>query len=480
MNSKLAIHEHSFNAYDDDALGDLDMADLLKKLATKDVTAKELVAASINRAEKANKELNAIVSDSYQLALDEAQEKQNAINQSSNGTASLLGIPTFIKDTDDAAGLATSLGSAGLPRTPARKDSSFVKQVRQTGLINLGKSTTPEFGLTGTTESLYQGPTLNPWNKNFSTGGSSGGACALVASGVVPIAHANDGAGSIRIPASCCGLVGLKPTRGRTAPVDGSGVMPVKILHQGVVTRTVRDTALFYEAVEQRSAPKNLPGIGKVDSPSTKRLRIALLTDEADSECTQAAEQAAALLAGEGHHVDPIKFPFSKQTTDDFFLLWGAMAFGLHRFGSVLIAKGFNRNQTEPFTQSLSSEFSKQILKAPAAFWRLRKFAQEYHQLFTQYDCLLTPTLAHAPPEIGYLSTTEPYEVCIERLRQYIPYTPYQNISGAPAMSMPIAKSQAGVPIGVMFAGAWGEDKMLLELAYEFEALSEWRHLNEQ
>lgn len=459
---------HSFS---EDALGTADTVALAEKLHKQEVTSEELVDAAITRAKQANKTLNAIVVTAYERAKAESTQPQQG---------SFAGVPTFVKDTDDAEGLTTSIGSAAVNLKPARKDSGFVKQLRQTGLINLGKSTTPEFGLTGTTEAIAQGPTRNPWHADYTPGGSSGGACALVASGVVPIAHANDGAGSIRIPASCCGLVGLKPTRARTALVDGSRVLPVNILHQGIVTRSVRDTAVFYDNLERTHANKKLPAIGKVTGPSKQRLKIALVVDGADHECREAAERAARLLDAEGHYIEPIPLPFSPHVLDDFFLLWSGMAFSLHRFGAYFTGRGFDRSQTEPFTQGLSHYFAKNILKAPTTFRRLKKFSEVYAQFFQQYDCLLSPTLGHAPPKIGHLATTTPYEECLSRVRSFFPYTPYQNISGAPGISLPISLGEAGLPIGVQFAGAWGQEKMLLELAYEFEALSQWKHLYER
>ena len=461
----------TINAFNtDDALGTSDLVDLKQKLLKGECSATELVRAAISRAENVNGELNAIVVKAFDKALEES---------SNIGDHNFSGIPTFVKDTDDAKGLTTSLGSAAIKPRTAKKDSSFVKQLKHVGLINLGKSTTPEFGLTGTTEAVLQGPTRNPWNRNFTPGGSSGGACALVASGVVPIAHANDGAGSIRIPASCCGLIGLKPTRGRTALVDGSKILPVNILHQGVVTRSVRDTAAFYEALENSFENKALPAVGRVAAPSKKRVRIALIDEGADADCSLAVTQAAKLLETAGHHVEPIRLPFDQNVLDDFFILWSGMAFTLHRFGSFFTGRGFDRTKTEPLTKGLANDFSKQILKAPKAFRRLKQFGHEYEKFFMDYDCLLTPTLGHAVPELGYLSTTQPYEESLARAREFFPFTPYQNISGAPAISMPITRSNNGVPIGVQLAGAWGQDKLLLELAYEFEMLSNWKQLYE-
>jgi len=462
---------NTISAFTDDCLSNYDTVGLVEQLNARQVSSEELVNAAIIRAEKVNPELNAIVVKAYKEAQSESKCPRSG---------AFSGVPTFVKDSDDVEGLVTVVGSAAIKLSKAKKDSSFVKQLRQVGLVNIGKSAMPEFGLTGSTEALSLGPTLNPWNIDYTPGGSSGGATALVASGVVSIAHANDGAGSIRIPASCCGLVGLKPTRGRTALVDGSRVLPVNILHQGVVTRTVRDTAAFYEALEQRPGKQTLPAIGRVSSPGKKRIKVALVTDGADHECSLAAEEAARLLGNAGHNIEAIPLPFAKQVSDDFFILWRLMAFGFQRFGSFFFGKGFDGNKTEPFTKNLNQDFTKQFLKAPLAFRRLKKFSQEYAQFFTEYDCLLTPTLGHAPPKVGHLSTAEPYDVCLDRIRKFFPYTPYQNISGAPAITMPFMTSNAGLPIGVQFAGAWGQEKQLLELAYEFEEISNWKHLFER
>jgi amidase len=192
--------------------------------------------------------LNAIITKTYDLA-----RRNSKIH--SDGFFS--GIPTFIKDNEDVMGVPTSHGSVAVQKNEAKNNSKLVQQISALGFVSLGKSALCEFGLTATTESLLNGSTRNPWNTDHSTGGSSGGAAALVASGVVPIAHANDGGGSIRIPAACCGLVGLKPSRDRLMREDALGALPVNIVCQGIVSRTVRDTARFYFEAEKIYKIKN-------------------------------------------------------------------------------------------------------------------------------------------------------------------------------------------------------------------------------
>jgi amidase len=258
------------SAFCNDALGNLDGVGIAQKIASGEVRAAEAVEAAITRAKAVNPRLNAIVTDTFDMARREVQKTLSG---------PFAGVPSFIKDTDDVEGVPTLWGSRALPDKPIKTSKRFVKQFFALGFICLGKSTLPEFGLTATTEPLSSGITGNPWNSDYSTGGSSGGSAALVASGVVPIAHGNDGGGSIRIPAACCGLVGLKPSRGRLERVEGDSLLPVNILHQGVLTRTVRDTAAFYASAEKyRRAPK-MPEIGTVQGPGKKRLRIAFFTD---------------------------------------------------------------------------------------------------------------------------------------------------------------------------------------------------------
>ena len=231
---------------------------------------------------------------------------------------------------------------------PAAESSEFVVQFERLGFTVLGKSTMPEFGLTATTEPLLTGPTRNPWNPAHSAGGSSGGSAALVASGVTPIAHGNDGGGSIRIPAACTGLVGLKPSRGRLVMRQGLERLPVAISTQGVLTRTVRDTILLLR--RDRADPPSLPPIGHVTRPSGRHLRIAVVTDAmggmvVDPEVRRASSRPALACERLGHGVEPIVYPATEQFGRDFLRYWALLAFAIDHGGARLHGPGFDRRR---------------------------------------------------------------------------------------------------------------------------------------
>jgi amidase len=423
------------------------------------------VAASIARAERVDPLLNAIAAATFEAARAEAEVGRRG---------ALAGVPTFIKDTDPVAGAPMRYGSRGMPSAPVDETSPFAKQFLSTGVISLGKTTTPEFGLTGTTEPLLHGPTHNPWKRGFSSGGSSGGSAALVAAGVVPIAHANDGGGSIRIPAACCGLVGLKPSRGRVVDMEHAELFPVKIVHQGMLSRTVRDTAAFFHAAELYRRNPKLPEIGLVTRPG-RRLRIGFFADLGEGtlahpECVDAVTATARLCEELGHSVEPARRPFDEGFHEDFFLLWALLAFAITRFGKQLVHPEFDQSKVEEFTDGLARYFRKNAMKAPMALFRLRRFAHQYARVFEQYDVLMNPTLATPPPELGFIGPEVPFETALERLKWFIPFTPVQNVSGAPAISLPLQWSKSGLPIGVQLASAMGTERTLLELSLELEA----------
>lgn len=456
----------SINAYTDDVLGDLDAVGIAALIEKKEITALEAADAAISRAQKVNPSVNGIASEMFGYAREYAKQPR---------AGALSGVPTFIKDNDDIEGFPTVHGSAALANAPAKQSSKFVDQYQSLGMTCLAKTTMPEFGLTGTTESTHYGPTRNPWNLDHSAGGSSGGSAALVAAGVIPIAHGNDGGGSIRIPAACCGLVGLKPTRGRLVNVEGAHMLPVNLVHQGVMTRTVRDTAAFYAGAEQHYRNADLPEMGLVEGASKQRLRIGFYADGpghmiSDSDSVSAVHKAAKLCEDLGHDVVEIPFPFDEKLGDDFLLYWGMLAFMFKNGGSAIFQKGFDRSALEPLTLGLSKAFRNNMYKAPMALRRLRGFQATYEQAFAGIDVMLSPVLGHPPPKIGYLGPDVEFSSAMERLRRFVPFTAIQNISGAPAISLPIGMSQRGVPVGAQFGAPFGQDKRLLELAFELEA----------
>ena len=463
------------SAFCNDALGNLDGVGIAQKIASGEVRAAEAVEAAITRAKAVNPKLNAIVTDTFDMARREVQKTLSG---------PFAGVPSFIKDTDDVEGVPTLWGSRALPDKPIKTSKRFVKQFFALGFICLGKSTLPEFGLTATTEPLSSGITRNPWNSDYSTGGSSGGSAALVASGVVPIAHGNDGGGSIRIPAACCGLVGLKPSRGRLERVEGDSLLPVNILHQGVLTRTVRDTAAFYASAEKyRRAPK-MPEIGPVESPGKKRLRIGFFTNTpygspCHPESADLIRSIGVICEQLGHNVTEFSCPCNARMADDFIIYWGMMAFSIRFFGRFIINPGFDRKQLDQWTMALSRLFRKNFLQAPSVIKRLMGYARIYEDTFHTYDVLLNPTLAHPTPEIGYMGPHVPFEEAFERVRKYVAFTPIQNVTGAPAISLPLGFGSNGLPLGVQFSAAFGNERSLLELAFELEEARPWPRIDQ-
>jgi len=347
---------HKINAFTADAIGNMDAVGIAKAISKKEISVAEATEAAIARAEKVNPELNAIVVKTYEKA-------RSFSNKTASGA--LFGVPTFIKDSDHLAGYPTQLGTGAFKSKKATHNSKFVNQLLSTGLVCLGKSTLPEFGLICSTENEKWGITRNPWNTAYTTGGSSSGSAALVASGVVPIASANDGAGSIRIPAAICGLVGLKPSRFRLYGVDGAELMPVQIVHQGVLTRTVRDTAMFFAEAEKHHIHPKLDKMGYVQNAAKRRLRIAFVenlpfgkTGHQDEETYQTQLETAKLLESLGHSVEQISMPIDVDRMAGHFLnYYGFMSYMMAYWSIFTLKAQVDRKELEPFTLGLSKRF---------------------------------------------------------------------------------------------------------------------------
>ncbi|GJN98897.1 hypothetical protein NJB1907f44_30880 [Mycobacterium marinum] len=330
-----------------------------------------------------------------------------------------------------------------------------------------------EFGFCAAAEHPRLGPVRNPWNTDHTAGASSSGSGALVAAGVVPIAHANDGGGSIRIPASCNGLVGLKPSRGRLPLNSQLRRLPLVIVANGVLTRSVRDTAAIYREVERSWRPSGLPPIGDVTRPGTERLKIAVVTRSVDGECgTEMREltlKTAGLLEELGHRVEYVEqVPVPESLPDDFILYWGFLATAQVLTGRYSFGKSFDRNRLDSLTLGLARHANRNVHRLPTAVARLRTLRRHTERFFQRYDVVLTPTLADPPPQVGYLSPTDYHQV-IERLRKWVTFTPLQNVTGDPAISLPLAQSSDGLPVGMMLTADIGREARLLELAYELE-----------
>ncbi len=455
------------HAFSDDALGDLDAVGLADSIRSGDISASEATEAAIARVEQVDPTLNTLVVRDFERALAQASSPQPGV---------FSGVPTVVKDNTDVAGLPTRHGAESVPARDAKTDAEFTTQLRSTGVVIIGKSTMPEFGWSASTEFENSPPTRNPWNPEYSSGASSGGSAALVASGALPIAHANDGGGSIRIPAAACGLVGLQPTRGRVAEAAEAATMPVNIISNGVVTRTVRDTAHFLAGAEAHEPATGMPPIGLVEGPSERRLRIGLVLDSitdtpTDDETRGAVQDTATLLEKLGHSVFDVPVAVTKKFEADFAHYWALLAFSTHHFGRRVIAPGFDKSRSDPLTRYLARRFVRQAWRTPSALLGLRRSEAVYRKAFADLgvDLVLSPTLGHTTPRIGHLSPTVEFPEMFDRLVRYAAFTPLNNAAGAPAVSLPLGSTSDGLPIGVHFSALHGDERTLLEIAYELE-----------
>ncbi|MEM8903542.1 MAG: amidase [Actinomycetota bacterium] len=462
-----------FHTFTDDALGTHDAVGLAAAMAAGEVSPREVVDAALGRADTAAPVLNAVVERIDERARDAAAG-------AAAGGGVFAGVPTFIKDTDPVEGLPNRFGSRAMPSTPADESSPFVRHFETTGVVLLGTTTLPEFGLTGSTEPVLTGTTRNPWSLDHSTGGSSGGSAALVAAGVVPIAHANDGGGSIRIPASCCGLVGLKPSRGRIPQLEIPS--PLDIVANGIVSRTVRDTAAYLHGAEQAHRPDHLPPVGHVTAPTDRRLRIGLYVDgpdgrRFDSRSADETRRIGAELESLGHEVVPVPSPFDAQAMDDFILYWSMTPAVLWRTGKRVFGPDFDREGFEPWTRYLIRHFNRRAAKAPAAIRRLRRLEAVYRSRFDELDLLLSPTTGAPLHELGFLDPTLPGEVHLQRVLQLFPITPFHNAVGAPGISLPLGTTSTGLPLGIHLAADVGDEALLLSIALQLEEAHGWASL---
>ena len=463
------------HAFGDDALGDADATEVAERVRTRQVSATEVCEAAIRRAEYVQPLLDAVEYDDFDRALRSAERLPEG---------PFSGVPTFVKDNIDVAGLPTSHGTEAFVARPATSDSPVVAQLKALGMNVLGKSRLPEFGFSASTEYIRREPVRNPWNRAYSSGASSGGSAALVASGVVPIAHANDGGGSTRIPAAACGLVGLKPTRGRLVPDPMDARLPLRIATQGVVTRSVRDTAGFYAAAEARWRNRRLPPVRDVQGPSRTRLRVGLALDSAngvptDDETRACVLSTADLLAGLGHHVEECPLPVQRRFADDFTLFWGLLGLLVSTSGTRVFDPAFDLTLTDNLTRGLAQMCRRALLRTPGMLLRLHRSTVEYRKVFRRFDVLLSPVLTHTTPKLGHLSPTLPFDELFPRLEAYVGFTPLNNTSGGPGISLPLGRTSAGLPIGCHFSADLGDDRTLLELAYELEAARPWPRIQD-
>lgn len=461
------------HAFCNDALSDHDATALAGLIRKGKLSSREAVAAAIERARKVEPLLHGLAHTDFEGAL-------RASSRPVQGR--FAGVPTVIKDNTNIAGQPTLHGSLATAGEPEKSTSPFARQLLAQGLVSLGKSALPEFGFNASTEPAHGAPTRNPWNPAFSCGASSGGSAALVAAGVVPIAHANDGGGSIRIPAACCGLVGLKPSRGRLVENEAGRVLPVNILSEGVVTRSVRDTAVFFSEAERDFHNAKLPAIGEVLGPGKRRLRIGLVVDSitgkgTDTITRETVASTARLLEDLGHAIIPMDVPVPPQFAEDFALYWAFLAFMMRKGGRSLLGRGFDPGRVDSLTRGLSDRFAARFHHLPATLWRLRQtqalYARELERLGV--DTVLSPVLAHTTPPLGHLDPEQPFDMLFQRLIDYVSFTPLANAAGAPAIALPMGRTPDNLPVGIHLSARHGRERHLLELAFELEQAAPWR-----
>jgi len=457
------------HAFQPDALADLDAVALAQALRRRQVSPLEVTEAAIHRMEQVNPALNALALRTFAQARRWQDPTQ--------GHGAFSGVPTLLKDTVDLTGHPTQLGSRIFRASPARRDDPFVRQFLAQGFNVLGKTRLPEFGFNGTTEYQDGSATANPWHTAYSSGGSSGGAAALVAAGAVPIAHGNDGGGSIRIPAAACGLVGLKVTRNRLVNAALSRTLPLNLITEGVLTRSVRDTATFLAEAEKAHHHRGLPRVGLVEGPGSRKLRIGLWTTPPsggalDTDTQAAVMRAARLLAAAGHHVEPIQARLSQAHIDSFLLYWGLLSFAVGRFGRVMFrGSNWDLNQYEGLSRALMHTFQRGWYRMPSAAMALLSAQRWNATHLAPFDAVLSPVLTHASPRLGYLNPATDPDTLLPRLIEYVAFTPLQNALGTPAISVPMGMTQENPrPIGVQLSAQAGQEGTLLSLAYELEA----------
>lgn len=466
---------HSFT---DDVLSDLDAVGVAQLIASGSASRTEVLDAALSRIDRVEPLVNGIVHDDRARA---------AVRAEGPGLADgpFSGVPSLIKNNTDFAGLPTQQGSAALPSVPATTSEEFTDQFLSTGVNIVGSSSLPAFGLTASTEFVDRPPTRNPWDTLYSSGASSGGSAALVAAGAVPIAHGNDGGGSIRIPAAACGLVGLKLTRNRTATAKAMNDAPVDIVSNGVLTRSVRDTAVFLAAAERHRPVARLPRVGLVEGPSPRRLRVGLVTEtlhgEAlDEDTSRELARTADLVASLGHEVIAMPVPVDPVFEQHFVQYWRMLAFSLEYGGRFMVTKDFDRSQIDPFTHGLAQAFMRNFWRTPGAIIGLKRTAGKYSDVFTGYDVIMSPTLGHTTPELGWLDPGVPFDEAFARLRTYVAYTPLNNASGGPAISLPLGRSSNDMPLGLHFSADHGDERTLLELAFELEAAQPFARIQDR
>jgi amidase len=462
------------SAWAEDAFTSLDAVGQAELVRTGKVSPLELVDAAISRIERLNPLVNAVASIDFELARKRARTIEH--------TGPLAGVPTLVKDLLPYPGLPCEYGSRAFLGQVAAAGSEYTEALDAAGLIVLGKSTTSELGLLGTTETLARGATRNPWDLSRSAGGSSGGAVAAVASGMVPIAHASDGGGSIRGPAALCGLFGFKPSRGRNRSTGAASDGPFgRLLSDHCVSRSVRDSASWLAVTQRQDADAPFSRVGTVEGPLAKRLRIGVYEKTSfghapEPEVQAALLETAKLCQGLGHEIVECSGPQfdAPSTSNAFFSLAGAMVAGL--FAQLRhVFPAFDTGLFEPFTRALAERIGDDPMAVmQRAMSACDEAATAANRSFADVDVLLCPTVPFAAYPLGRIGPTMPVADIIVFTEKLAGYTAIASFAGWCAMSVPLHVSSVGLPIGMHFAAPAGQDATLLALALALESASPW------
>lgn len=479
-----------------DALG---LANLVKE---GEIAPLNLLEIAIQRAEATNPALNAIIYKMY----DEARAAAKYLRPEGD----FAGVPFLIKDLGmELKGTPMRSGCKGYFKYVSTEDGFVAQKVRRAGLLIFGKTNTPEFGLTPFTEPLLFGPTRNPWSLEHTPGGSSGGSAAAVVAGIVPMASANDGGGSIRMPASCCGLFGLKPSRGRSSWGRLFGEMWGGAVADGCVSRSVRDSAAYLDTIIG-VAPGDPYEVRQPQRPYLQeigiapgRLRIGFsaahtLGSPVDTACQEAVLNAVEILRSEGHIVEEATLPYRKEDLTKIFLVIVAGEVGgeLQVLGDYLGRK-VRPSDVEPNTYALSL-LGKSFTAADYAYAKhnWNEISRRVADFHAKYDLLLTPTLAQRPFRIGALQNSpaesrlvsfvnklglgsavrSQVDPLAEKIFNWMPWTAFANMTGQPSMSVPLHWTEENLPVGVMFTARYGEEDLLFRLAAQLEKAAPWAH----
>ena len=454
----------------------------------------ELVEMTIERIEYVNPKLNAVIHKMYDGARKKAEQMDKEIASGKKPESKLYGVPFLLKDLlAEYEGAPFNEGSLAVKGYKSKEDTGLVKRHKAAGLIIIGKTNTPEFGLVPTTEPTLHGSSKNPWNQELSTGGSSGGSAIAVATGIVPMAHGNDGGGSIRIPASCCGVFGLKPTRARNPIGPSFGDLFSGMVMEHALTRTVRDSAALLDITSGNSIgdpyyapPKERPFLEEVGQ-EVDQLKVGFLTSipsgwsfgtKIDPECEKAVKDAAQLCESLGHNVEEINADDLSYTNlfMTFGIVWSCGCGQVLAHWGKRLGKKITEDQVEPMTWMVSNNARNRtgadyLSAIEECQLFTRKMAQWFHK--GGYDILLTPTQAVPPPKLGSFSPKK-LSRAIQLMNNMTTFTYVYNITGQPAMSVPLYWTSENIPIGVEFASPFGDEAALFRLAAQLEQERPW------